>query len=108
MSNAGKFRRPGVPPVIDVEWADLGSAWAFTVRDNGIGIASQHLTKIFGIFQRLHAQDQYEGTGIGLAIVQKAVEEHNGQVSVRSVVGQGSEFTFTLPKPAEGKTHDQS
>ncbi len=104
LSNAGKFRRPGVPPVIDVEWADLGSAWAFTVRDNGIGIASQHLTKIFGIFQRLHAQDQYEGTGIGLAIVQKAVEEHNGQVSVRSIVGQGSEFTFTLPKSEEGKT----
>lgn len=102
LSNAGKFRRRGVPPIIDVEWADLGSAWAFTVRDNGIGIASQHLPKIFGIFQRLHAQDEYEGTGIGLAIVQKAVEEHNGQISVRSVVGQGSEFTFTLPKPVEG------
>ncbi len=103
LSNAAKFRRPGVPPIIDVEWADLGSAWSFTVRDNGIGIASQHLQKIFGIFQRLHAQDEYEGTGIGLAIVQKAVEEHNGQVSVRSVVGQGSEFSFTLPKPEEGR-----
>ncbi|MGB0384553.1 MAG: sensor histidine kinase [Ardenticatenaceae bacterium] len=102
LSNAIKFGRPNVPPLITVSWADYGDNWAFSVQDNGIGIREKQFEKIFGIFQRLHTVDEFEGTGIGLAIVKKAVSEHNGQVTVESTVGEGSTFTFTLPKQGRG------
>jgi PAS domain S-box-containing protein len=98
LSNAVKFHRPDTDSVIAVEWADRGDRWEFSVRDNGIGIEEQHQKTIFGIFQRLHTQEEYEGTGIGLAIVRKVVEEHGGQVWVQSTPGQGAVFSFTLPK----------
>ncbi len=99
LDNAAKFQREGVRPVVAVEWADRGDAWELAIRDNGIGINPLHFEKIFGIFERLHLQSEYEGTGIGLAIVKKGVEEHGGKVWVESVPGQGSVFRFTLPKP---------
>lgn len=100
LSNAVKFCKPNVPPVVTVSWKDAGNDWLFEVQDNGIGIAAQYSEKIFGIFQRLHTQDEYEGTGIGLAIVKKVVEENNGRIWVDSIPGQGSTFSFTLPKKA--------
>lgn len=100
LENAVKFTRKGVRPAILVEWADRGQAWEFAVRDSGIGINPKHFEQIFGIFQRLHPQGEYEGTGIGLAIVKKAVEEHGGKVWVESTPGQGSIFRFTVPKQA--------
>ena len=101
LSNAVKFRRPDVPPIITVSWAEQGNNWAFSVQDNGIGIQQKQFEKIFGIFQRLHTVDEFKGTGIGLAIVKKAVEEHGGDITVESTVGEGSVFTFTLPKQTE-------
>ena len=98
LGNAVKFHRPEAKPVIAVAWADRGNAWEFSVCDNGIGIEEKHAEKIFSIFQRLHTSDEYEGTGIGLAIVQKAVEERGGRVWAQSTNGQGSVFTFTMPK----------
>jgi light-regulated signal transduction histidine kinase (bacteriophytochrome) len=98
LSNAVKFHRASATPVIAVECADRGEVWEFSVRDNGIGIHEKHFERIFGLFQRLHTSEEYEGTGIGLAIVKKAVEEHGGQVRVQSTPGEGSIFTFTLPK----------
>ncbi len=97
-SNAIKFRQPNHKPTIEIDWQELEDHWEFSVSDNGIGIPEKYLERIFGIFQRLHTQDEYEGTGIGLAIVKKAVAEHQGDIHVTSSVGEKTTFTFTLAK----------
>ena len=68
------------------------------MQDNGIGIAKSDLHRIFGIFERVHAEKAYEGTGIGLSIVRKAIERMGGTVGVESALGKGSTFWFQLPK----------
>jgi light-regulated signal transduction histidine kinase (bacteriophytochrome) len=96
MGNAIKFRRQDTPR-IDIDAVKRNDEWVFCVRDNGIGIKQEHAQRIFVVFQRLHARDEYTGTGIGLSICQRIVQRHGGRIWVDSEPGQGSAFYFTLP-----------
>ncbi|HEX9998917.1 MAG TPA: ATP-binding protein, partial [Actinoplanes sp.] len=97
IGNSLKFSRPDVPPVIRISAERDGGDWRITVRDNGIGIETEFADKVFVIFQRLHARDAYEGTGIGLAIVKKIVEYHGGRIWLDLEVEEGASINFTLP-----------
>jgi light-regulated signal transduction histidine kinase (bacteriophytochrome) len=97
IGNSLKFARPDVPPVIQVTAERDGDQWRINVRDNGIGIEAEFADKVFVIFQRLHARDAYEGTGIGLAIVKKIIEYHGGRIWLDLDVAEGTSINFTLP-----------
>lgn len=97
VGNAIQYRAADVSPHIRVSCSADAGGWVISVKDNGIGIAADQTDRIFGIFQRLHGRDQYEGTGIGLAVCKKIVEGHGGRLWVESVPGEGSTFCFTLP-----------
>jgi len=98
LSNAVKFVAPGVKPKVTVYTRPYGGEMRLFVEDNGVGIAAENQKQIFGIFQRLHPHTAYPGTGIGLAIVQKAVQRMGGQVGVESTVGKGSTFWLQLKR----------
>jgi len=96
VGNAIKYQGPGIPH-IHVSAARNGSPkWTFSVQDDGLGIDPQFFERIFGMFQRLHKRDEFDGTGMGLAICKKIVERHGGSISVESKPGLGSTFSFTL------------
>jgi PAS domain S-box-containing protein len=96
VSNALKFQRNEIPR-IQISASRQGNKWMFSVSDNGIGIDSNNKERIFVIFQRLHGEEEYPGTGMGLAICKRIVERHSGQIWVDSDPGQGSIFYFTIP-----------
>ena len=97
ISNGIKFRGEALPHV-HVSTMRMEGDWVFSVRDNGIGIDPSHYERIFEMFQRLHHRSEYPGTGIGLAIVKKAVVGLGGSVEVTSVPGEGTTFTIRLPQ----------
>lgn len=96
IGNAVKFRGAATPS-ITIDARSDGAMWHFRVADNGIGIEPQHRERVFAIFQRLHTRREYPGTGIGLAICRKIVENHGGTIWVESEPGHGAVFHFTLP-----------
>lgn len=98
ISNAVKFMDKR-PAVLEIGWRKDSSGHTFFVRDNGIGIEARYFDKIFEIFQRLNRKEDYEGSGAGLTIVKKVVENHGGKVWVESTAGEGSIFYFSIPEP---------
>ncbi|MGF6538992.1 PAS domain S-box-containing protein [Paraburkholderia youngii] len=96
IGNAVKFRDKSRPVRIDVGAKRQGEGWLFWVKDNGIGIDPQYFERIFLVFQRLHTRSEYPGTGIGLALCKRIVEQHGGQIWVESVPEEGATFFFTL------------
>lgn len=98
IDNALKFSNTGRPAVIHVGGRETDGEWTFSIADNGIGIKPEFFDRIFLMFQRLHPQHDYPGTGVGLAICKRIVERHGGRIWVESTPGEGSTFSFTLPK----------
>ncbi len=97
IDNALKFRKDNETPKIHISAKKESTAWIFSVKDNGIGIEDQYFDIIFEVFKRLHAIGEYPGAGIGLAIVKRIIERHNGIAWVESCPGKGSTFYFTIP-----------
>ena len=100
ITNGVKFSRKGVDPVITISCIEKDKYWEFQVQDNGIGISEEFTAKIFQLFQRLHAATEYQGTGIGLALCKKLVEQQDGEIWVESTPNEGSSFFFTIKKRA--------
>ena len=99
ISNAIKFNDKPAPEIV-IGYHDDPKEYRFFVKDNGIGIEEQYFEKIFGIFQRLHRSEEYSGTGVGLTIVKKIIDIHQGKIWVESKVGKGTTFHITIPKSA--------
>lgn len=95
-TNALKFSREEVVPLIQVACQNTGKHWQFSVADNGIGVEVEFQQRIFLLFQKLHSPQQYEGTGMGLSIVKKIVEQHGGEIWLDSEMSKGTCFHFSL------------
>jgi light-regulated signal transduction histidine kinase (bacteriophytochrome) len=98
LSNAIKFTRPKGAGVIEISCAAKENQNIYCVKDNGVGFDMRHAGELFGVFKRHHAPDEFEGTGVGLAIVQRIIQRHGGQVWAEGEVNKGAAFYFTLPR----------
>lgn len=107
IANGIKFRGPATPR-IQVSAIQEEREWIFSVRDNGIGIAPEYAEMVFVIFKRLHTQAEYPGSGIGLAICKKIVEQHGGRIWLEAEEGPGCTFKFTLPRQRAGGAYDHA
>ena len=96
IANAIKFRRVDVTPHVHISAEQTGTAWTFSIADNGIGIEPAQADRIFQIFQRLHTEEEYPGLGMGLALCKRIIERHGGRIWVKSEPGEGATFYFTL------------
>ncbi len=101
LSNAIKFTRDKKPAVIEIGQVEGGETPVVFVRDNGVGFDMRYVDKLFGIFQRLHRREDFEGVGVGLATVQRVIHKHGGHVWAESEIGAGTTFYFALRPPAK-------
>ena len=97
IGNSIKYRKPNEEIEIQLSATQVDGGWTFTVRDNGIGVPPAYKETIFGIFKRLHANSEYSGTGMGLAICKRIVERYRGRIWVESEAGSGANFFFSIP-----------
>ena len=102
VSNAIKYRGERAPQ-INISAQANDDEWVFSIQDNGIGIKPEHKNRLFQMFQRLHTREEYEGTGMGLALSRRIVEHHGGRIWFESVYGKGTTFYFTIPKQERGR-----
>jgi light-regulated signal transduction histidine kinase (bacteriophytochrome) len=96
ISNAFKFTRGKQPAVVEIGCEEQNGATVYFVRDNGAGFDMEHAQQLFGVFQRLHGEQEFEGNGVGLSIVRRIIERHGGRIWADAMVGQGATFYFTL------------
>lgn len=97
ISNSVKFSSKEEQPQIEIGVQEVAGFYEFYVKDNGVGFDSQYSSQLFGVFQRLHRVEEFEGTGVGLSIVKRIIERHGGSVRAESVEGKGATFFVTLP-----------
>jgi light-regulated signal transduction histidine kinase (bacteriophytochrome) len=105
LSNAVKFTRNRERAVIEVGQTSIDNVSTSYVRDNGVGFSMKYCDKLFGVFQRLHRQEDFEGTGVGLATVQRIVRKHGGRIWAQAELNKGATFYFTIGTqvPASGQ-----
>ena len=97
LSNAIKYSSKKEAPKIEITSEKKDKEIIYSIKDNGVGFSMKYVDKLFGVFQRLHQMDEFEGTGVGLAIVQRIVSKHQGRVWAEAEVDKGATFSFSLP-----------
>ena len=103
LGNAVKFTQPREQAIIEVGGWTEEKENIYSIKDNGVGFDRRYVDKIFGVFQRLHRREEFEGTGVGLAIVQRIIQRHGGRVWATGQVNRGAALYFSLPRQEEKK-----